>query len=142
MNKIKPTSKNLIVSLFILIIINSCKKCDDPTIFNCGINEDIFTLVEQMPTFQAGSDSLNAFITNNLVYPTQSKIDKIEGIVTVQFIVNTFGHIDCIKIVKSLNSECDSEALRLINIMPIWIPGRHNNKPVPVSLALNISFKL
>jgi len=135
-------NKLFLLATFALILINSCKKCDDQTIFNCGINEEVYTLVEQMPTFQAGSDSLNAFIRNNLVYPTQSKIDKIEGIVTLQFIVNTFGHIDCIKIVESLNSECDREALRLINIMPNWIPGRHNSNPVPVLQALNISFKL
>lgn len=142
MKIIKLICKNLLVLLFILILINSCKKCDEPTIFNCGANEEVFTFVEQMPTFQAGTDSLNVFTINNLVYPTQSKIDKIEGTVTVKFIVNTFGHLDCIQIVKSLNPECDREALRLINIMPNWIPGRHNNKAVPVLLALNISFKL
>ena len=138
--------KKVILILFYLsttLVNNSCTKCNEPVVNNCNNSVGVLTFVEQMPEFPGGStNALYSFIASNLIYPEKSKKDKIEGTSVVTFIVNMYGHIDCIKIKRSLNVECDNEALRIMNIMPNWIPGKRNNQPVSVSFILPIHFKL
>lgn len=101
-----------------------------------------YSFVEQMPQYPGGQDSLNAFIKSNLIYPEKSKQEGVEGMVTVKFVVNLYGNIECIKILNSLNTECDNESLRLVHLMPLWNPGKHNGSLVDVSIVMNIEFKL
>lgn len=125
-----------------LFYLQSCKKCDDPIIIYECDGKEVFKFVEQMPQYQGGQDSLAAFFKSNLIYPKKSKEDRVEGNVKVEFIVNIYGNIECIKILQSLNTECDNESLRLVNTMPLWIPGKHNGMHVDVSIAMNIEYKL
>lgn len=102
----------------------------------------IYDFVEQMPEYIGGYDSMSVFLQKNLKYPVQAKKDSLQGKVSVQFIVDTIGVIEDVKIKKSLSKECDEEVIRVMLLMPPWKPGMLNGKPVNVRFLLPIIFKL
>lgn len=104
--------------------------------------EQIYDIVEQNPEFPGGYSALTEWIDDNLKYPVEAAMDGIEGRVIVQFIVRPTGKIVDAKVVRGIAPSLDKEALRLINIMPNWIPGRQKGKAVNVRYTLPITFKL
>ena len=104
--------------------------------------EQIYDIVEQYPEFPGGYSALTEWIDDNLKFPVEAAMDGIEGRVIVQFIVRPTGKIVDAKVVRGIAPSLDKEALRLINIMPSWIPGRQKGKAVNVRYTLPITFKL
>lgn len=103
-----------------------------------------YAIVDTMPEFKGGIDSLKGFIQQNLKYPEWESKNKISGIVYVSFVVDKNGKIKTPKILKSVtgSKNFDTEVLRVVNKMPDWLPGRLNGKAVDVQFNLPISFKL
>lgn len=85
---------------------------------------------------------MTQWIDDNLKYPVEAAMDGIEGRVIVQFIIRPTGKIVDAKVVRGIAPSLDKEALRLINIMPNWIPGRQKGKAVNVRYTTWITFKL
>lgn len=107
------------------------------------ITEDkIFNYVEVMPSFPNGQEAMYNFIYKHIKYPAIARDNRIEGNVIIQFVVSREGEIINAKIVRSLGGGIDQEALRVINSMPRWNPGRHNGRAVPVTFTLPIKFEL
>lgn len=104
--------------------------------------EQIYDIVEQYPEFPGGYSALTEWIDDNLKYPVEAAMDGIEGRVIVQFIVRPTGKVVDAEVVHGIAPSLDKEALRLINIMPSWIPGRQKGKAVNVRYTLPITFKL
>ncbi len=104
--------------------------------------EQIYDIVEQYPEFPGGYSALTEWIDDNLKYPVEAAMDGIEGRVIVQFIVRPTGKVVDAEVVRGIAPSLDKEALRLINIMPSWIPGRQKGKAVNVRYTLPITFKL
>lgn len=104
--------------------------------------EQIYDIVEQYPEFPGGYSALTKWIDDNLKYPVEAAMDGIEGRVIVQFIVRPTGKVVDAEVVRGIAPSLDKEALRLINIMPSWIPGRQKGKAVNVRYTLPITFKL
>lgn len=102
----------------------------------------IYTFVEQMPQFPGGDDAVEKYLNDELKYPTAAAQQGIQGRVIVQFAINRDGSISDAKIVRSIDEACDKEALRLVNNMPKWIPGKQNNKNVRVWYTLAVTFSL
>lgn len=92
-----------------------------------------------MPAYPGGKDSLLKFINDNLKYPAH---DTTQGTVKVSMIVYKDGALTNIKIAKSLGEAYDNEAIRVVKLMPKWIPGKENGNPVGVKVLLPIKFKL
>ena len=63
--------------------------------------------------------------------------------VFVQFIVMSNGQIINAKIIRGIGSAIDKEALRVLNSMPRWVPGKQRGKPVNVryNLPVRVHFK-
>lgn len=101
----------------------------------------IFTKVDKMPEFPGGQVALVKFLSKNIKYPQKYKSDKLNGRVFVSFVIDKEGKVTSAKIVKSLNSECDAEALRVISKMPDWIPGEKNGVKVAVQFGLPVNFE-
>jgi len=101
-----------------------------------------FRVVEDLPQFPGGAAELMKWLTRNLRYPATAQRQKIEGKVVVQFIINKDGTMANLKVVKSLNPECDREALRVMRMMPKWKPGVQNDKPCRTMVCIPIVFKL
>jgi len=106
------------------------------------VNDKVFVVVEKMPQFPGGDNQLMNFISSTLRYPQQSMREGIQGRVMVQFVVDKDGIVKNAKVLKSLNYELDEEALRVIGLMPKWIPGEQKGEKVAVNYVIPINFKL
>ena len=103
---------------------------------------EVFVMVEQMPEFPGGQSALVDYLSKNIHYPTQAKEKQIQGKVIVRFTVNSIGKLENARIARGVGSGCDEEALRVVNAMPQWKPGRQNGKAVNVAFTLPINFSL
>lgn len=101
-----------------------------------------FAYVAQMPEFPGGEQMLFAFLRDNMKYPVFARENQIEGRVVMQFIVSKEGVIQDVKVLKGIGGGCDQEALRVVKSMPVWRPGKHNGREVPVTFTLPIVFDL
>lgn len=105
--------------------------------------DDIFTVVEQPPTFKGGNDSLMRYLDSNIRYPKEALKQKISGIVVVMFVINKTGKIEQVKTISSAKGGgLEEEAMRIIAAMPDWNPGKQNNKFVMVQYTLPVIFTL
>lgn len=102
----------------------------------------VFQVVEQMPQFPGGQAAMMKFIADSLRYPSVACENRIEGRVVVQFVVDCEGNILNPLVVWNVDPLLDREAIRLVKLMPKWIPGRQNGKPVNVTCLVPIRFKL
>jgi len=106
------------------------------------VQEEIFQHVEQTPSFPGGEAALMKFLADNLTYPMKAGVKGIQGRVVLKFAVEPDGSISDVQIIKSLDPVLDQEAIRVVKIMPKWIPGKQNGQPVRVYYNLPISFKI
>lgn len=104
--------------------------------------EEPYTMVEQMPQYPGGPAELLKYIAKNLRYPVISQENGIQGRVILRFVVTAQGNVEDIKVLRSLDSYCDKEAIRVIQSLPKWIPGKQNGRNVPVYYTCPIVFKL
>jgi TonB family protein len=104
--------------------------------------ELIFTVVEQMPEYPGGQEKMLEFLSENLKYPDSAKESGIQGSVYVSFEVRKDGRISDVKVLKGIGGGCDEEAIRLVNLMPHWKPGRQNGKTVKTRFTMPVNFKL
>jgi TonB family protein len=111
---------------------------------NFSAQSEPYSIVEIMPEFKGGIDSLMSFIKQNLDYPKWEKKNKIEGTVYVSFVVDKTGKIKLPKILRTVmgSKNFDNEVLRIVNSMPNWTPGQNEGKNVDVQFNLPIKFTL
>ncbi len=102
----------------------------------------VFTYVEQMPVFPGGEAALNKFIQQHLKYPAVSLEEGTQGRVLLRFVVNENGSVGDVQILKSLDTYCDREAKRVVQMLPRFTPGRQQGKPVKVWFQLPITFAI
>ena len=103
----------------------------------------IIDVVEDQPEFPGGMQALMTFLSENIKYPRISRDNGSQGRAFVGFTVNSDGSIQDIEIMKSTGDiYLDMEAIRLVESMPKWKPGRQNGKPVRVKFVLPVNFRL
>jgi len=107
-----------------------------------GEEAKIFTIVEQMPEYPGGNDAMVKFIQQNIHYPQRERDNNIQGRAVVGFVVNEDGSLSDITIKKRVSPSIDSEALRVVSLMPHFRPGRQQGRAVKVNFVLPIMFKL
>jgi len=107
-------------------------------------SDEILTLVEVMPEFPGGMDSLFSFLGANIVYPKWEKKNNIQGKVYVNFVIEKDGAVNDIKILRSVegSKNFDAEVIRVMKLMPKWIPGKQKGEVVAVQYNLAIKFSL
>ena len=103
-----------------------------------------FQQVAQKPGFNGGdANEFSKYVAQNVVYPESCRQSKIEGRVILEFTVTETGEVGDIRILRSVNSDLDREAVRVVAQSPIWTPGRdENGKVVPVKYTFPVIFKL
>ena len=126
--------KTLIAALFCLFCLASAAQAQEPSI-------DSSRMVEKMPAFPGGEEGLMDFIGTNVRYPQYAIDHGISGRVFVGFVVETDGSISNIEVLRGIGGGCDEEAVRVVKLMPNWIPGEAFGKKVRVKYILPISFK-
>jgi TonB family protein len=124
-----------------IVSSSTAKSKAEPDIF-LRSGKDIFSHVETPPQFPGGDKALMEYISANLKYPESAIENKIEGRVIVRFVINSEGLVEDIAIQRSLDPACDREAIRIVENMPAWEPGKQSGNPVNVYYTLPILFKL
>ncbi len=105
-------------------------------------SDDVFTIVEQMPAFPGGEVGLMQLIRGNIHYPNDARSSGISGTVYVSFVISNIGEVTEAKILRGVNASLDMEALRVIRLMPGWVPGFQNGTPVSVQYNIPIKYTL
>lgn len=105
-------------------------------------DEQIFFIVEEMPEFPGGEQALRKFIANNIEYPVSAQENGIQGKVYVTFVVDKNGEVANARIARGVDPSLDQEALRVVNSLPKWIPGKQRGQNVNVSYTVPINFAL
>jgi periplasmic protein TonB len=95
-----------------------------------------------MPMFPGGDAALLNYVAVNTKYPETAKKQNIQGKVIIRFCVNPDGGVSLASVLKGVSPDLDAEALRVVNSLPSFKPGRQAGKPVPVWYMVPISFSL
>ena len=102
----------------------------------------VYEVVEEMPSFPGGKPAIAAYIAKTVKYPGPCLDNKIQGRVVCRFTVTKEGTVKDIVVTKSVDPLLDKEAIRVISLMPRWIPGKHNGARVDAKYTLPVTFRL
>ncbi|MCB0480649.1 MAG: TonB family protein [Flavobacteriales bacterium] len=105
-------------------------------------DSEVLTKAEIMPDFPGGMSELYAFLGSNLKYPEACKKDGIEGIVYVSFVITESGKVTGARVLKGVHELMDAETIRVVSMMPDWIPAEDKGKKVKVQYNMPIRFKM
>lgn len=103
---------------------------------------EVYTVVEQMPEFSGGESELRNFLGKSVKYPPEAIKKGTQGKVYVSFVVAKDGSVSNAKVVRGVDPLIDAEALRVVNAMPKWTPGKQSGKDVAVQFTVPINFVL
>jgi protein TonB len=101
-----------------------------------------YAVVEQMPEFPGGEPALRKYLFATVKYPRIATENGIQGKVYVSFVVDRNGSISNVKVTRGVDASLDQEAVRVVKMMPKWIPGKQNGEAVRVSFTVPINFVL
>ncbi len=135
---------SFILSFGLLINIASAQVEPSSVVHQLTIDsQKVFVFVEEMPEYPGGHNVMMDYLRKNIMYPKECVENGVMGKVYVRFVVNEDGsinHIECIK--SSGNRLLDEEAMRVVQNMPAWKPGKQQGKNVKVQFTLPINFYL
>lgn len=103
---------------------------------------EIFMIVEEMPEFPGGTEALQKYLAQSVRFPVVAQENGIQGRVYIQFVINQNGEVTNATILRGVDPSLDREALRVVEAMPKWKPGKQRNSPVRVSYIVPINFLL
>jgi TonB family protein len=104
--------------------------------------DEVFVIVEHMPTFVGGEEAMNKFFLDEMEYPKLAANGGIKGKVHLSFVVDEKGDISEVKILKGKPGGLNKEATRLVNKMPNWTPGKQGGQVVKVQMMVQVDFPL
>ena len=132
--------ENFSVSQFI-------RKSDYPEIYTLvsksrsAYNKDAtWNIIEEEPYFPKGMQALGQFIGAFIIYPEEALTNNIKGQVIVEFTITEDGSTTDFKVIKGLGYGCDEEAVRVLKLLPDWVPGYQHGKAVKTKFKLPITF--
>ncbi len=105
-------------------------------------DDEVFTVVEQIPEYPGGMDEFYQYIASEIKYPENARKEGIEGRVYVQFIVEKDGSVSGIKTIRGIGGGCDEEAERVLSGAQNFTPGSQRGKKVRVRMVLPVIFSL
>jgi len=112
------------------------------------VTDEVFVIVEDMPRFQGCADDqctqieIMKYIAKNTNYPPIAKENNITGRVFVSFVVDKTGKVTQVKVLRGVDKYIDAEAVRVVQSMPRFKPGKQKGKTVSVQYNVPINFKL
>ena len=104
--------------------------------------DEVFTVVEDMPVYPGGIQEMMNFLANNIRYPEQARREEKQGNVFVNFVIEKDGAVSNVTILRGIGAGCDEEAKRVVELMPKWKPGYQRGQAVRVSFNLPVKFTL
>lgn len=108
---------------------------------HCYIDVYEYDYVDRKPQFPGGDSKLIKFINQNRRYPAEAYRRGVEGRVMCSFVVNTDGSISNVAVLKGVEASLNKEAVRIMQKMPAWSPGKINGQCVPVRVVWCVPFR-
>lgn len=117
---------------------------------NCGVNSEgiqtyfeayEYDYVDVKPAFPGGDEKLVRYVNNTRVYPEKAYKKGMQGRVMCSFVILADGSVSNVKVVRGVETTLNAEAVRIIEAMPQWTPGKMEGKPVPVRIIYPIPFR-
>ncbi|MBN2890310.1 MAG: TonB family protein [Bacteroidales bacterium] len=105
-------------------------------------DEEAQVWAEQMPAFPGGEAALKVFIAENIIFPESDYLNNLHGTVFVRFVVGKTGKVGDILVTRGVDPLFDAEAVRVVKLLPDFIPGVQGGKPVNVWFSMPINFQL
>lgn len=105
-------------------------------------NQKVYDTVDQMPEYPGGMQAMIEFLQTSMKYPEDAAKQKVEGRVMVQFVVETDGSVSDVHVAKQVFPSLDAEAIRVVQAMPKWTPGKNGGQVVRVKYNLPIVFRM
>jgi len=116
----------------------AAKAAADKNTYKDSKGRTVYTFAESPPTYAGGESEMNKYLKKNLKYPATDA----EGTVFVSFVVGEDGMVTDSKVESGVeDKQLRDEALRAVNSMPKWVPGKVKGKTVPVKFTLPVTFK-
>jgi len=112
------------------------------TVVEAPVEEEILSVVEEMPEFPGGQEKMLAFLSKSIKYPTQAIRAEKQGRVYVSFVVGSNGELTNFEVARGVGFGLDEEALRATKLMPNWKPGKQGGRAVKVKCVVPVEFKL
>lgn len=103
----------------------------------------VFSVVDEMATPVFGFDALYENLGHIIQYPEQARKNGVEGKVYIEFVVQTDGTLSDIKLIRGVDDEIDTEALRAFyQLQAKWNPAIHKGQLVKMRMTMPIVFSL
>lgn len=107
-----------------------------------GDEGEVFIQTEQMPRYPGGDDALLKLINDNLKLPKCVKSGEVSGTCVIGFVVQASGDCSEFEVVRSLNEECDAEAIRVLKKMGKWKPGLQYKTETKKMEPINVKYRM
>jgi TonB family protein len=104
--------------------------------------DEIFYIVEELPSFPGGKSALKSYIYSNLDYPDKARKEGKEGEVIVQLTIPASGIPEDLRIITSTDEIFEKAAMKSLTGMPAWNPGKQRAKPVKTFVMVPVRFRL
>ena len=101
-----------------------------------------YVRVQKMPQFGNGDADILNYLAKNIRYPREAIELGISGIVYLKFVVDKKGNVGDVQVLRGIGGGCDEEAVRKVQAMPKWTPGKQMGKPVNVYYNIPVKFTL
>jgi protein TonB len=144
----KNTNGKILIGMLLAVCLIAVFACDQKKLAKSKtsqinseqLEEKVYEKVEQMPEFPGGVLELRKFLATSVRYPVDAQLKQIQGKVFVSFVIGKDGSVKNVKIARGVDPLLDAEALRVVNSMPKWSPGKNKGKTVAVGFTLPITF--
>lgn len=118
--------------------------------------EEIFTIVEQMPTLascdslatnakkkQCTEKTLMEYINNQLeARKSEYNNSGVKGLLVISFTIDKTGAVKNVRVIKEIGGNASQVAVDIIKKMPLkWLPGRQRSRPVDVKYNIPIRIR-
>lgn len=127
---------------FIFLIILTVFHLNAIAQTNTDASPDTLAILEEMPSFPGGESYLIRYLSENITYPEEARVYGISGTVYLSFHVGKDGNVSEVKVIRGIGGGCDEEAVRVVQSMPAWRPGKLKGQPVIVQYNLPVKFSL
>lgn len=134
--------KKIALMLLVALLSSTAVMAQKTVIKKNQSKEPVFDVVEVMPQFPGGQDSLMSFLMHTVKYPKEAMEKGVQGRVVVQFIVEKDGTVSSPNVIRAVTPALDQEAIRVVQSMPKWAPGKQRGKEVRTKFTLPVTFRL
>ncbi len=141
-NNMNATARLLLEQLPAVLPVVS-QPVEEPTLEMLPQQDDpIHNVVDVMPNFPGGESKMMEYLYKNVKYPLEAQRKSIEGRVIVSYVVEKDGSITNVQVVRSAEASLDKEAVRVVEAMPKWTPGKLKGEIVRVKYTLPVQYRL